>query len=80
MAAAMAYRKVPYDPSRDFLRVRDFLAATIHRLGTLFTWDISRWNYARHFVVPYRGGSGGHRDLGGPDRHLGSGRRRSPAS
>lgn len=54
----MAYRKVCYDPSRDFLRVRDFLAATIHRLGTLFTWDISRWNYARHFIVPYRGGMG----------------------
>jgi mycothiol synthase len=59
MAAAMAYRKIRYDPSRDFLRVRDFLAATIRRLGTLFTWDISRWNYARHFVVPYRGGREG---------------------
>lgn len=54
----MEYRKVRYDPSRDFLRVRDFLAATIRRLGTLFTWDISRWNYARHFVVPHRGGMG----------------------
>ncbi len=52
----MAYRKIGYDPARDFPKVRDFLAATIHRLGTLFTWDISRWNYARHFVVPYRGG------------------------
>jgi predicted N-acetyltransferase YhbS len=58
MAAAMAYQKIQYDPTRDFLRVRDFLAATIRRLGTLFTWDISRWNYARHFVVPYRGGIG----------------------
>ena len=52
----MTYRQVAYRPPRDFTRVRDFLAATIHRLGTLFTWDISRWNYARHFVVPYRGG------------------------
>jgi predicted N-acetyltransferase YhbS len=52
----MTYRQVAYCPPRDFTRVRDFLAATIRRLGTLFTWDISRWNYARHFVVPYRGG------------------------
>ena len=57
----MSCRRVPYDPSRDFIRVRDFLAATIHRLGTLFTWDVSRWNYARYFVVPYRGGSEGIR-------------------
>lgn len=55
----MACRPVTYDPPRDFIRVRDFLASTIHRLGTLFTWDISRWNYARHFVVPYRGGMKG---------------------
>ena len=39
--------------------MRDFLASTIRRLDTLFTWDISRWNYARHFVVPYRGGREG---------------------
>jgi len=55
----MGYRQVDYDPRRDFVRVRDFLASTIHRLGTLFTWDISRWNYARHFVVPHRGGREG---------------------
>jgi mycothiol synthase len=59
MTVAMAYRNIRYDPSRDFLRVRDFLASTIRRHGTLFTWDISRWNYARHFVVPYRGGREG---------------------
>ncbi len=52
----MTYRQIAFDAPRDFIRVRDFLAATIHRLGTLFTWDISRWNYARYFVVPYRGG------------------------
>jgi mycothiol synthase len=68
MAPAMAYRQVAYDPSRDFLRVRDFLAATIRRLGTLFTWDISRWNYARHFVVPYRGGMEG---IGAWERRIG---------
>lgn len=50
-----------YDPSRDFTRVRDFLAATIRRLDTLFTWDVSRWNYARYFVVPHRGGREGIR-------------------
>jgi hypothetical protein len=37
MAPAMTYQQVAYDAPRDFIRVRDFLAATIHRLGTLFT-------------------------------------------
>lgn len=55
----MGYRQIEYDPGRDFIRVREFLASTIHRLGTLFTWDVSRWNYARHFVVPHRGGAHG---------------------
>ena len=64
----MACRQISYDPSRDFLRVRDFLATTIHRLDTLFTWDISRWNYARHFVVPYRGGGEG---IGAWERRIG---------
>jgi predicted N-acetyltransferase YhbS len=57
--------RVAYDPSRDFTRVRDFLAATIRRLDTLFTWDVSRWNYARYFVAPHRGGREGIRSWEG---------------
>jgi len=65
----MRYRQVDYDPRRDFVRVRDFLASTIHRLGTLFTWDISRWNYARYFVAPHRGGAHG---IAAWDRRIGA--------
>jgi predicted N-acetyltransferase YhbS len=64
----MPCRQVCYDSHRDFLRVRDFLASTIRRLGTLFTWDVSRWNYARHFVVPHRGGREG---IGAWERRIG---------
>jgi len=42
-----------YDPTRDFLRVRDFLARTYRAFDRPLNWRIERWNYARYFEAPY---------------------------
>jgi hypothetical protein len=47
-----------YDPERDFLRIRDFLAETYQMSGRLINWRIERWNYARYFVAPFMGAYG----------------------
>lgn len=41
-----------YDPSRDFGRVRDFLADTFALYGGPFNWPLDRWNFCRYFVIP----------------------------
>ena len=42
----------PYNPSRDFGRVRGFLADTFALYGGPFNWPIDRWNFCRYFVIP----------------------------
>jgi len=57
----MTAKRRPYRPNEDFLRVRDLLVGA-RRSGELpRTWDLCRWNYARHFVAPLRAGSEGIR-------------------
>jgi predicted N-acetyltransferase YhbS len=48
----------PYQPDRDFVRVRDFLSQTYSAFPGPFNWGIERWNYARYFVAPMLGASG----------------------
>jgi predicted N-acetyltransferase YhbS len=54
----MAVRRREYEPERDFVRVRDFLAHTYRAFGRLLNWRIERWNYARYFVAPMLGAFG----------------------
>ncbi len=44
-----------YRPEQDFLRIRDFLVDTYQIIGKPQNWRLERWNYARHFVAPFRG-------------------------
>ena len=44
-----------YNPERDFIRVRDFLAHTYNLTKSPYNWRIERWNYARYFVAPMLG-------------------------
>jgi len=44
-----------YDPSRDFLRVRDMLVDALPDFGSITNWRLERWNYARYFVSPMCG-------------------------
>lgn len=41
-----------YDPSKDFMRIRDFLIDTFTLYQRPFNWLIDRWNFCRYFVVP----------------------------
>jgi len=41
-----------YDPSKDFLRIRDFLIDTFTLYKRPFNWLIDRWNFVRYFGVP----------------------------
>ncbi|MHC4470585.1 MAG: GNAT family N-acetyltransferase [Planctomycetota bacterium] len=45
----------------DFLRIRDLLVEIYRPEGRPVTWDLCRWNYARHFVAPLRSGGEGIR-------------------
>jgi len=42
----------PYDPERDFMRIRDFLIDTFSLYQRPFNWLIDRWNFARYFAIP----------------------------
>jgi predicted N-acetyltransferase YhbS len=42
----------PYNPDRDFLRIRDLLVETFSLTGQPLNWRLERWNYARYFVTP----------------------------
>ncbi|HIH01458.1 TPA: GNAT family N-acetyltransferase [Thermoplasmata archaeon] len=42
-----------YDPSRDFIRVRDFLINTYGAFEKPLNWGLERWSYARYFTAPY---------------------------
>ena len=54
-----------YDPSRDFLRIRDFLVETFSLTEQPLNWRLERWNYARYFVTPLLATDGvGEPDLG----------------
>lgn len=44
------YTKIPYDDSRDFLRVRDLLVDTCLRTGEARNWMIDRWEFCRAFA------------------------------
>lgn len=44
-----------YRPETDFVRVRDLLVVTRPYFITTGNWDLVRWNYARHYVVPRLG-------------------------
>lgn len=54
----MTPKLVPYNPERDFLRVRDFLVRTYSRFDAPVNWGIERLNYARYFVAPMLGAYG----------------------
>jgi ribosomal protein S18 acetylase RimI-like enzyme len=41
-----------YDPSQDFMRIRDFLIDTFALYQRPFNWLIDRWNFCRYLVVP----------------------------
>ncbi len=41
-----------YEPSRDFLRIRQFLVDTFALYERPFNWLIDHWNFCRYFVVP----------------------------
>ncbi len=43
-----------YRPGTDFLRIRDLLVEAYEATGKPNTWDLCRWEYARHFVAPLR--------------------------
>lgn len=45
-----AYRKIPYEERRDFLRVRDLLVDTYHRSGEARNWMVDRWEFCRTFA------------------------------
>jgi predicted N-acetyltransferase YhbS len=47
-----------YEPDRDFIRIRNFLANTYAAFPGPFNWGIERWNYARYFVAPMIGAYG----------------------
>jgi len=51
----MTVKQRQYEPERDFVRVRDFLAHTYRAFGRLLNWRIERWNYARYFIAPMLG-------------------------
>lgn len=57
-----------YEPKRDFIRVRNFLAQTYNAFPSPFNWGIERWNYARYFVAPMLGSNGN--DHGIPEGSL----------
>ena len=42
----------PYDPSKDFMRVRNFLIDTFTLYQRPFNWMIDRWNFCRYFAIP----------------------------
>lgn len=44
-----------YEHERDFLRIRDFLAATMPHVERVHNWRIERWQYACYFVCPMIG-------------------------
>jgi hypothetical protein len=48
----------PYDPRKDFLRVRDMLGETYTQFERPLNWTILRWQYARHFCAPMLGAYG----------------------
>ena len=62
-----AIRRI-YEPNRDFIRIRDFLAQTYNAFPSPFNWGIERWNYARYFVAPMLGSEG--TDPGVPEGSL----------
>ncbi|MGD8625312.1 MAG: GNAT family N-acetyltransferase [Anaerolineae bacterium] len=48
----MTARFYPYDPERDFIRVRDFLVETFPLTDRPLNWRLERWNYSRYFITP----------------------------
>ncbi len=42
----------PYDPARDFVRIRHFLVETFALYDRPFNWTIDHWNFCRYFAVP----------------------------
>jgi mycothiol synthase len=54
----MTAKRRTYEPDRDFIRIRDFLAATYNAFPGPLNWGIERWNYARYFVAPMIGANG----------------------
>lgn len=48
----------PYNPEKDFLRVRDMLSETYAQFDRPVNWTIERWQYARHFCAPMLGAYG----------------------
>jgi GNAT superfamily N-acetyltransferase len=49
----MTTRLREYEPSHDFIRVRDFLINTFGTFDKPLNWRLERWNYARYFTAPY---------------------------
>ena len=58
----MTARQRTYEPERDFIRIRDFLANTYNAFPGPFNWGIERWNYSRYFVAPMIGAYGTDQD------------------
>lgn len=42
----------PYDPDKDYIRIRDFIVDTYAAYGRPYNWLIDRWNFCRYFVIP----------------------------
>lgn len=42
----------PYNPEKDFMRIRKFLIDTFRLYQRPFNWMIDRWNFCRYFGVP----------------------------
>ncbi|MGD2250270.1 MAG: GNAT family N-acetyltransferase [Candidatus Methanofastidiosia archaeon] len=42
----------PYEPGKDFIRIRNFLIDTFSLYQRPFNWLIDRWNFCRYFVIP----------------------------
>jgi hypothetical protein len=49
------YRLRPYDPHRDYLRVRDMLSATYLASQAPRNWGIERWNWSRYHPSVFEG-------------------------